>query len=154
KDIDIANLNTELLALKNNLLMAYNKSKGVESINTQWLKNFINPEQNEVKHPDKLVDYIDTFIEFKKGDVKKSTITKCNVIKNILIIYQKHIKSVLYVRDINAKFKIDFDKYCLSVGYAQNTTARNIRFIKTICKHAKANGVETHYQLDSIKAKY
>jgi integrase len=49
---------------------------------------------------------------------------------------------------------MDFEKYCISVGYAPNTTARNIRFIKTFCKHAKANGVETHHQLDSIKAKY
>jgi hypothetical protein len=42
---------------------------------------------------------------------------------------------------------MDFEKYCISVGYAPNTTARNIRFIKTFCRHAKANGVETHYQL-------
>jgi integrase len=49
---------------------------------------------------------------------------------------------------------MDFEKYCISVGYAPNTTARNIRFIKTFCRHAKANGVETHHQLDSIKAKY
>ena len=40
------------------------------------------------------------------------------------------------------------------MGYAPNTTARNIRFIKTFCRHAKSNGIETHYQLDSIKAKY
>jgi integrase len=68
--------------------------------------------------------------------------------------YEKETKTTLYIRDIDAKFKMDFEKYCISVGYAPNTTARNIRFIKTFCRHAKANGVETHYQLDSIKAKY
>jgi hypothetical protein len=26
---------------------------------------------------------------------------------------------------------MDFEKYCISVGYAPNTTARNIRFVKT-----------------------
>lgn len=154
KDIDIANLDTDLSTLKNDLLKEYNRSKGNKVIDVQWLKDFINPPQEQEKHPDKLVDYIDTFIEFKKADVKSSTITKCNVIKHLLMRYQEYTKSVLYIRDIDAKFKMDFEKYCISVGYAPNTTARNIRFIKTFCRHAKANGVETHYQLDSIKAKY
>jgi site-specific recombinase XerD len=154
KDIHIANLDTDLSTLKNDLLKEYNRSKGNKVIDAQWLKDFINPPQEQEKHPDKLVDYIDTFIEFKKADVKSSTITKCNVIKHLLMRYQEHTKSVLYIRDIDAKFKMDFEKYCISVGYAPNTTARNIRFIKTFCRHAKANGVETHYQLDSIKAKY
>jgi len=154
KDIHIANLDTDLAALKNDLLKEYNRSKGVKVVDAQWLKDFVNPPQEQERHPDKLVDYIDTFIEFKKADVKSSTITKCNVIKHLLMRYQEQTKSVLYIRDIDAKFKMDFEKYCISVGYAPNTTARNIRFIKTFCRHAKANGVETHYQLDSIKAKY
>ena len=154
KDIDIANLDTDLSTLKNDLLKEYNRSKGVKVVNAQWLKDFVNPPQEQEKHPDKLVDYIDTFIEFKKADVKSSTVTKCNVIKHLLMRYEKETKTTLYIRDIDAKFKMDFEKYCISVGYAPNTTARNIRFIKTFCRHAKANGVETHYQLDSIKAKY
>ena len=154
KDIDIANLDTDLSTLKNDLLKEYNRSKGVKVVDAQWLKDFVNPPQEQEKHPDKLVDYIDTFIEFKKADVKSSTVTKCNVIKHLLMRYEKETKTTLYIRDIDAKFKMDFEKYCIKVGYAPNTTARNIRFIKTFCRHAKANGVETHYQLDSIKAKY
>lgn len=154
KDIDIANLDTDLATLKNDLLKEYNRSKGVKVVDAQWLKDFISPPKILEKHPDKLVDYIDTFIEFKKGDVKSSTITKCNVIKHLLMRYQEYTKSIIYIRNVDAKFKIDFEKYCISAGYAPNTTARNIRFIKTFCRHAKANGVETHYQLDSIKAKY
>ena len=154
KLIDFANLDTDLATLKNDLLKEYNKSKGVKVVDAQWLKDFVNPPQVEEKHTDKLVDYIDTFIEFKRNDVKSSTITKCNVIKHLLERYQKHTKSILYIRDIDTKFKMDFEKYCISVGYAPNTTARNIRFVKTFCRHAKSNGVETHHQLDSIKAKY
>ena len=154
KDIHIANLDTDLADLKNDLLKEYNQSKGKKVVDVEWLKDFINPPQVAEKHPDKLVDYIDTFIEFKKADVKSSTVTKCNVIKHLLMRYQKETKTTLYIRDIDAKFKMDFEKYCIKVGYAPNTTARNIRFIKTFCRHAKANGVETHYQLDSIKAKY
>jgi len=154
KNIDNANLNSDLVTLKSDLLKYYNRKNNNLEINTQWLKDFINPKQDEIKHPDKLVDYIDTFIEFKKADVKSSTVTKCNVIKHLLMRYEKETKTTLYIRDIDAKFKMDFEKYCIKVGYAPNTTSRNIRFIKTFCRHAKANGVETHYQLDSIKAKY
>jgi integrase len=154
KMVDFANLDTDLATLKNDLLKEYNNSKGVKVVDALWLKDFVNPPQVADKHSDKLVDYIDTFIEFKRNDVKSSTITKCNVIKHLVQRYQKHTKSILFIRDIDAKFKMDFEKYCISVGYAPNTTARNIRFIKTFCKHAKANGVETHHQLDSIKAKY
>ena len=154
KDIHIANLDTDLATLKTDLLKEYNNSKGKKVVDADWLRNFINPPQEQEKHPDKLVEYIDTFIEFKKADVKSSTVTKCNVIKHLLMRYEKETKTTLYIRDIDAKFKMDFEKYCIKVGYAPNTTARNIRFIKTFCRHAKANGVETHYQLDSIKAKY
>lgn len=154
KDIHIANLDTDLATLKTDLLKEYNNSKGKKVVDADWLRNFINPPQEQEKHPDKLIDYIDTFIEFKKADVKSSTVTKCNVIKHLLMRYEKETKTTLYIRDIDAKFKMDFEKYCIKVGYAPNTTARNIRFIKTFCRHAKANGVETHYQLDSIKAKY
>lgn len=158
KDIDNANLDTDLATLKNELLKEYNKSKGVRITDNQWLKDFINPpkveEKVEAEISDKLVDYIDTYVEFKKADLKKTTISKCNVIKNLLKRYQEHTKSIVYIRDVDAKFKLNFEKYCISMGYAPNTTARNIRFIKTYCKHAKSNGIETHYQLDSIKAKY
>jgi len=154
KLIDFANLDTDLATLKTNLLKEYNRSKGVRVVDALWLKDFVNPPQVGVKHPDKLVDYIDTFVEFKKNDVKNATIVKCNVIKHLLQRYQNNTKKILFIRDIDAKFKMDFEKYCISVGYAPNTTSRNIRFIKTFCKHAKANGVETNIQLDSIKAKY
>ena len=154
KDIDYANLDTTLSALQNNLLKEYNKSKGLKVIDSKWLKHFINPPKKEEKHPNRLVDYIDTYIEFKKNDVAKATIVKCNVIKELLKRFEKHIKSVLLVKDINNDFKVNFEKYCIKEGYAKNTTSKNIRYIKTFCKHAKANSVVTHPQLDSIKTKY
>jgi len=154
KDIDYANLDTNLSTLKNNLLKEYNKSKGLKTIDSKWLKDFINPPEQEESYPNKLVDYIDTYIEFKKNDVAKATIVKCNVIKQLLIRFEKHTKTTLLIKDINNAFKVDFEKYCNNEGYSKNTTSKNIRYIKTFCKHAKSNGVETHVQLDSIKTKY
>lgn len=153
-DIYYANLETNLNALRNNLLKEYNKSKGLQHIDSTWLKDFINPPKEEEKHPSRLVEYIDTYIEFKKNDVAKATIVKCNVIKELLKRYELDRKSELLIKDVNNDFKVHFEKYCLKEGYAKNTTSKNIRYIKTFCKHAKANGVETHVQLDGIKTKY
>lgn len=154
KDIDLANLDTDLSTLKNNLLKEYNRSKGNKLIDVNWLKEFINPSKELDLLPNKLIEYIDVYIAFKKADIRKSTITKCNGIKQLLKRYEEHTKSVIYIRDIDIKFKVDFENYCHEVGYAPNTIARNIRFIKTFCRHAKANGIETHHQLTDINAKY
>ena len=85
KDIDFANLDTELSTLKTDVLKNYNKSKGIVSIDFEWLKNTINPPNEEDKLPETLVDYISLYTEYKKRDVKASTIAKCNVNKEILI---------------------------------------------------------------------
>ncbi|NQV76867.1 MAG: phage integrase SAM-like domain-containing protein, partial [Lutibacter sp.] len=154
KDIDYANLDTNLSALKNNLLKEYNKSKGLKNIDTTWLKDFINPPQKEEKYPNRLVDYIDAYIEFKREDVTKATIAKCNVIKELLKRYEQHRKSDLLINEINNDFKLKFERYCINEGYAKNTTAKNIKYIKTFCKHAKGQSIETHPQLDTIKIKY
>lgn len=154
KDVSFANLDTDLSDLKTRLLKEYNNSKGVRDVDIQWLNEFVNPPILKSKYPNRLIDYIDVFISFKETEVKKATISKCNVIKHLLERYEKQTKSILYIRDIDSNFKINFEKYCISVGYAPNTIGRLIRSIKTFCKHAKSNEVETHFQLDSIKGKY
>ena len=154
KNIDYANLDTDLSGLKVSLLTEYNKSKGVKTIDSKWLNEFINPTEPASKYPVNLVDYIDTYIEFKKKDVKETTIKKCKGIKELLIRFEKHTKSIVLIKDINQDFKIAFENYCEEMGYAKNTTAKNLIYIKAFCNHAKANGLETHFQLDSVKIKY
>ena len=154
KNIDFANLDTDLSRLKNSLLTEYNKCKGIQPVDSKWLNDFINPIEIESKYPLNLVGYIDTYIEFKKNDVKESTIKKCKGIKELLIRYEKHINSVLYIKDVNQEFKMNFEIYCGQVGYSKNTTAKNLIYIKAFCNHAKANGLTTHFQLDNLKIKY
>ena len=154
RDINYANLETDLLAFKNNILMEYVKAKGIKEINSEWLKNCINPKKQEKLHPNKLVEYIDTYIKFKENDVARATIVKCNVIKQLLIRYEKEIGKNILIMDVNNDFKVKFQNYCNKEGYSKNTTAKNLRYIKTFCKHAKSNGLNTHPQLDSMKTKY
>lgn len=154
RDINYANLETDLLAFKNNILMEYVKAKGIKEINSEWLKNCINPKKQEKLHPNKLVEYIDTYIKFKENDVARATIVKCNVIKQLLIRYEKEIGKNILIMDVNNDFKVKFQNYCNKEGYSKNTTAKNLRYIKTFCKHAKSNGLNTHPQLDNMKTKY
>lgn len=154
RDINYANLETDLLAFKNNILIEYVKAKGIKEINSEWLKNCINPKKQEKLHPNRLVEYIDTYIKFKENDVARATIVKCNVIKQLLIRYEKEIGKNILIIDVNNDFKVKFQNYCNKEGYSKNTTAKNLRYIKTFCKHAKSNGLNTHPQLDSMKTKY
>lgn len=161
KDIDITNeqnrVNNELNKIENHILSAFNITHNNE-INKDWLlnqiENYYNPPKQPKQLPTELIKYVDHYIESKRNEVKESTIKKCNVVKQLLIRYQNHYKKTLLITDIDIAFKTHFENYCIANEYAPNTTARNIRFIKTFCKHAKSNGLETSYQLDNIKIKY
>lgn len=161
KDIDITNrqteVNNELNKIENHVLNAFN-SVNPDEVNKEWLQTqidyYYNPPQQAEKLPTELNKYLVHYIDVKRTEVTESTIKKCNVIKQLLARYQTHYKKNLLLTDVDTNFKTHFENYCLSNGYAPNTIARTIRFIKTICKHAKSNGLETSYQLDSIKVKY
>lgn len=148
---------TELNKIENHILNTFNAANPDE-ISKEWLQTQIDyyynpPTQNE-SLPTDLIKYIDYYIEVKKNEVTDSTIKKCNVIKQLLTRYQLHSKKPLLIAEINSNFKTNFENYCLANTYAPNTIARAIRFVKTICKHAKLNGLEVNYQLDNIKIKY
>jgi len=149
-------VNTELNKIENHILQAFN-SIIPDEVNKQWLQNqidyYYNPPQiNEL--PKGLISYIDKYTDFKKSELTESTIKKCNVIKQLLTRYQEHTRKTIFIAEIDNHFKTQFESYCLSNNYAPNTIARALRFVKTICKNAQSNGLETHYQLDSIKIRY
>ena len=153
KDASFKKLHKELTTLSTDLLNHYNNSVGKNAINTQWLKDFINPPQKNDSIPIKLVAYFDYYALHKKSNLKTSTHTKLNVNKHLIERFQKATKTEYFIKDIDANFKLNFEAYCKKENYAQNTIARTIKFIKTICYHARKNGIETHSQLDGISAK-
>jgi hypothetical protein len=104
--------------------------------------------------PTELVNYIEKYKEDKRNEVTESTIKKCNVIKEFLKRYQTQIGKTLLLTDIDTVFKKDFESYCITQNYAPNTISRTIRFIKTICIHAKSKKEEVNPDLYNIKVKY
>ena len=99
-----------------------------------------------------MTDYIDFYIEYRKHELKDHAIKRCRVIQNKLIRFQDFIKKPILIREVNDSFKNTFIDYLKSENYAQNTIQRDIVFIKTFCKHARFLGLETHPQLDDLKA--
>ncbi|MES2592702.1 MAG: tyrosine-type recombinase/integrase [Bacteroidota bacterium] len=153
KEVGFKDLHTDLSQLSNRLLKHYNNSVSKDTINTQWLKDFLYPPQQVQEIPNKLLVYFDYYSLHKESTLQTSTHKKLKVNKHLIERFQKETKREYFIKDVNADFKLRFEEYCKKEKYAINTIARAIKFIKTICYHAQNNGIETHFQLNSITTK-
>ena len=158
KDILVSNkqteVNNELNKIENHVLNAFN-TVSTDEVNKEWLQTqidyYYNPPQEAEQLPTGLLKYFDYFIEAKKNEITKGTQKKYNVTKHLLERYQKTKSTQIKIADVNDKFKIDFENYCLKNNYALNTISKDLRTIKTVCNHARHNGISTSHQLDKIK---
>lgn len=151
---EFKSLNSKLNTLKHDLLNFYNEHNSQSVINTQWLKLFINPVEDIQGLPADLLGYLKYYSAIRKNKVTESSLKKFQVVTRKVERYQDFKKELILIKDIDKKFQADFEKYCIANNYAPNTIAREIRFIKTVCRHAKENGLCTHYQLEAIKTQY
>jgi len=154
-DADLKKLNSDLIDLRASLLRSYNNCENKNEINTQWLKDFINPPKvNAISN--KLVDYF-AYYELHKGDsLTKASKVKLNVNKRLIQRFQISTKREYIIKDVDDNFKLNFYNFCISENYSQNTIARALKFIKTICYHAESNDIEVSkklggLQIDTIK---
>ncbi len=153
KDAGFKKLNGDLTKFRADLLAHYNANTGKTEINSQWLKDFINPPVQIGEIPTRLIAYFEYYAKHKNYPKGSSTYKRNNVYKHLVMRFEKHCKKNFLIKDFNADFKLKFETYCEEEGYAHNTIARTIKFIKTICYDARANGMETHFQLDNIKVR-
>jgi hypothetical protein len=146
--------NIELNKIENHILKAFN-SVNPEGIDKDWLQSqidyYYNPPANAEQLPAGLLKYFDYFIEAKKNEITKGTEKKYNVTKHLLERYQKTKSNEINISDVNERFKLDFESYCKKNNYAKNTISKDLRTIKTVCNHAKHNGISTSHQLSGIK---
>lgn len=154
-DAEYKQLNQSLIDFKADLNARLNKRKPDEVINTQWLKDYINPPLKAEPLPDSLVKYFDKYIEFKKSsnEITASSIKKINVFKQMVYRYESKLKQEIKINSINFAFQLNFENYCRGEKYSPNTIAMAVKYIKTMCRHARINGIETHNQLDGITSK-
>ncbi len=158
RDIILTNeqtrVNAELNKIENHVLNAFN-SVNPDVITKEWLQteidHYYNPPQKTEPLPKGLLKYFDYFIECKKNEITNGTLKKYNVSKHLLQRYELEKKTSIQIIDINDKFKLDFETYCLKHNYAPNTISKDLRTLKTVCNHAKHNGIKTSHQLETIK---
>jgi integrase len=150
RDADLKKLDNNLKKLSLDLLNHYNNTVDKNEINSQWLKDFINPKAINII-PNKLVDYF-AFYELQKRNVlTTASISKLNVNKKLIERFQINTKRVYLIKDVNEDFKLGFYDFCVSEKYSQNTIARALKFIKTICYHAESNNIEISKKLSGLQ---
>jgi integrase len=158
-DVTIKNYQTEIVnklsALENYILNQFENT--IEEVNKEWLKNVINEYYNPTQVEaitNELIKYFDYFKAQKKSENTESTEKKYNTIQQLLKKFEASTNKTILIKDVNEIFKKSFEDFCNKHQYSHNTTARALRSIKTICKHAQHNGIEVSHQLDGLKAKY
>ena len=149
-------VNKELNLIQKHVLSAFNEVVP-DVVNKKWLESqlklYYNPPVPPEQLPFSLVGYLEKYLEFKKNEITPNTKKKINVIKQLLIRYVADTEKPLNLKDIDGNFKMSFEAYCLKKLYAPNTIATALKFIKTICNHAKSNGLDISVQLSNIKIK-
>ncbi|MET3730699.1 tyrosine-type recombinase/integrase [Moheibacter stercoris] len=162
KDVDKINLKKEIddhtHDLKNYILDEFDKTD-LSQINKDWFKNIVhlyyNPPQPEPEikdtKPTNLIEYIDFYLDYRKHEIRPTSIKKYNVIKHKLERMQSDRKKLILIADIDESFKNEFVEYQKNNGYSQNTIQRELGIIKTFCKHARYLGLETSPQLDGLR---
>ncbi|MEY3500558.1 MAG: hypothetical protein RL308_2227 [Bacteroidota bacterium] len=160
KDLAVINKQHEVIQelnkVEEHVLKAFNCAN-ISIVNKDWLQKqialYYNPPVAPEQLPTDLINYLDKYLEFKKNDITYNTKKKINVIKQLLMRYVDYSQNPLNITDIDGNFKMSFEAYCLEKLYAPNTIATAFKFIKTICNHAKSNGLNISPQLGNIKVK-
>ena len=156
KDIEISNeqirVNTELNKIENHVLKAFDLV-AVNEVSNVWLQslihNYYNPKE-QTTLPKRLADYIEYYKECKKYNLTNASIMKFNTIKTKVEAMELVLDKPILISDINENFKTEFVNYYKLKKYNTNTIQRELSFIKTFCRHARSNGLETSTQLDSL----
>src|SRR5690606_26832488 len=132
KDVDKINLKKEIddhtHDLKNYILNEFDKTD-LSQINKDWFKNIVhlyyNPPQPEPEikdtKPTNLIEYIDFYLDYRKHEIRPTSIKKYNVIKHKLERMQSDRKRLILIADIDESFKNEFVEYQKNNGYSQNT---------------------------------
>ncbi|PKP29041.1 MAG: integrase [Bacteroidetes bacterium HGW-Bacteroidetes-18] len=157
KDLELSNkqhlINDDLYTIESYVLNAFS-AEHIDNISNNWFVNLMDRYYNPIiqkEISDKLVDFIEYYIDAKKNEVGPRSLLKFETIKNKVKILQNYLKKDLLIKDINESFKIDFLKFYEENNYSQNTAQKELAFIKTFCKYARYLGIETHPHLDKLR---
>lgn len=130
-----------------------------------WLQDQINQfkgivvETNEnslINNTQAYIDYLPRKViskgNFDRKGASDGTIGRYHVLKNKIEKYQNHTGRTYAVSHVNKQWINDFEKYLYEVEkLSHNTVGRYLKYVKTVCNHAKGNGLEVSSELETIR---
>lgn len=153
RDADLKIITLQLATLKADLLKAFNNRNPLEIIDSNWLKNKLNPLLNASEVPSNIYEYFEHYIKYKKSMISNESIKKLYVVQRLWKRFEEFSGKKYIVKDYNINLADKFQDYCFNNSYSQNTISRAIRTIKTICYDAQENGIEISHQLKKVVSK-
>ena len=157
------NLGIELGKLNTKIFQEYEKDKGTGiQFNKEWLElviaKFKNPLlEQKTEYLKDLIEAYQTEMKTKSNSktgkpIAKLTIVSYNTTLARLQKFEEHKKKRYLISDVDLTFKADFIKFeSEKLLLSQNSIAKNIRQIKTVCLDASDKGFTISEQVRSRK---
>lgn len=161
RDAQLKNLTTTLNDLSNKLIKEFNGSD-IGDINGIWLQHKIDVFRGfdvaDSKRSDLVIDCIQHIIdtahtrENSKGNLGLSR-SRVNSYKNLLGIFKNYPKGgILKIKDIDNRFGKYFLTWLIDEkNYSESYARKKVDDLKTVCRDAEADGIETNNQYQKIK---
>ena len=141
-------LERNLNGLKSEIGGCLNNRKEYEVINSDWLKEKVNPK-NKSDVPTILSEYFNYYLEDKKTSLRHSTVKKLNAFKQRIVKYEKD-NGIVYIKTVNKAFAKSLQKWCDKNKYAHNTKVKTLKVVVTLCNHAKEHGITVSNELEFV----
>jgi integrase len=157
------NISTKLQKLSTFIFEKLNETNNNDLINGDWLFHQIEvffKRIREDKKSELITDAIQKIIdEAHTRDNGKNGIglsnCRINGYKRLKVLFQNfEQKEKLNIKDLDRMKFDDFRKWLLDKnGYSPSYSLKKLSDLKTVCKDARSNGIETSIELNDIKTK-
>ena len=157
------NLKVQLEKLKTKIIESLNNDKGTgATINKEWLidviAKFKNPQlEQKTEYLKDLIEAYQTEMKTKANiktgkPIAKLTIVNYNTTLARLKKFEEHKKKRYLISEVDLTFKADFIKFeSNNLSLSQNSIAKDIRQLKTVCLDASDKGFIISEQVRSRK---
>ena len=158
-----ADVNTDLEKIKKFIIKEFKNSK-FDSISNNWLKEKITLQKNPIKEEQQselITDAIQFVVETapaRDNGKKGIGLSTCRVnaylrLKELFTDFQGEKKYL--VKELNQVIFDKFKGWLLNPknNYSHSYALKKLTDLKTVCKDARKNGIETSSQLEDIKIK-
>ena len=100
-------LTKSLAELRGSILGHYNNSEGKQTINSDWLKDFINQATiHKLEVPTSLLDYFDLYAEQQKGVISDELYEKIAPNRDRIVRFERYMCRKYQVKDVDQTISI------------------------------------------------